>query len=317
MYLTLLLTAGLVPGMAAALSRRAVECDFSTTADAGATCSSFASSWGLSVDTLQQLNPGISCPNLDTSQSYCVISTVTDDPTSTSTTLTTTTSTTTTKTAPSNSPTMPGIADNCDGFYKVSSGDQCDTIAAKHGISVAQFKSWNTEINDDCTNLWLDYYVCVHVPGATTTSQAPKPTDEPSGPTPQMPGIVDNCKTFHLIKSGESCRSIYTDAGITFAQFRAWNTQVDAACTNLWLGYYVCLGEDSTLVVCSGILNRRLPISARGRLPVRGGFAADQRDPAAGPAKGDAIRPAESIRSSDGSREPYGPTVHWMAFRKE
>lgn len=21
----------------------------------------------------------------------------------------------------------------------------------------------------DCTNLWLDYYVCVHVPGATAT----------------------------------------------------------------------------------------------------------------------------------------------------
>ncbi|KAF7174537.1 hypothetical protein CNMCM6106_009078 [Aspergillus hiratsukae] len=161
---------------------------------------------------------------------------------------------------------MPGIADNCDGFYKVTSGDQCDTIAAKHGISVAQFKSWNTEINEstspltlldiladrikikltpissiDCTNLWLDYYVCVHVPGATTTSQAPKPT-EPAGPTPQMPGIVDNCKTFHLIQSGESCWSIYTDAGITFDQFRAWNTQVDAGCTNLWLGYYVCIG---------------------------------------------------------------------------
>jgi Pyruvate/2-oxoacid:ferredoxin oxidoreductase gamma subunit len=42
---------------------------------------------------------------------------------------------------------MPGIVDNCDGFYKVSSGDQCGTIAAKHGISVAQFQSWNTEIN--------------------------------------------------------------------------------------------------------------------------------------------------------------------------
>jgi hypothetical protein len=82
---------------------------------------------------------------------------------------------------------------------------------------VAQLQSWNTEINDgtyshhlsfrfhylagpscqirpnqtdtdpsdiDCTNLWLDYYVCVHVPGATTTTQPPKPT-EPSGRTPQ------------------------------------------------------------------------------------------------------------------------------------
>lgn len=46
------------------------------------------------------------------------------------------------------SPIMPGVVDNCDGFYKVTSQDGCDTIARKNGISVAQFKSWNREIND-------------------------------------------------------------------------------------------------------------------------------------------------------------------------
>lgn len=98
-----------------------------------------------------------------------------------------------------------------------------------------------TDIFVECSNLWLDYYVCVHVPGATTTT-APKPTSEPSGPTPQMPGIVSNCKTYHLIKDGDSCYSINTAAKITLAQFRSWNTQVDASCSNLWLGYYVCIG---------------------------------------------------------------------------
>ncbi|CAG8893422.1 unnamed protein product [Penicillium egyptiacum] len=136
---------------------------------------------------------------------------------------------------------MPGIVGNCDGFYKVSSGDQCNTIATKHAISEAQLKSWNSLIDDKCTNLWLDYYVCVHVPGATTTS-APQPTPEPSGPTPKIPGIVSNCKRFYLIKDGDSCWSINTDAGITLVQFRAWNTRIDAACSHLWLGYYVCVG---------------------------------------------------------------------------
>ncbi|KAJ5987857.1 hypothetical protein N7481_003067 [Penicillium waksmanii] len=104
-------------------------------------------SWGLLVDNLKQLNPGISCPDLDASRSYCVIGTATEEPSSTTSTSTTTKttiiskSTTTTVTAPSNSPTMPGVASNCDGFYQVSSGDQCDTIAAKYGISEAQFKS--------------------------------------------------------------------------------------------------------------------------------------------------------------------------------
>ncbi|KAJ5759970.1 hypothetical protein N7520_007126 [Penicillium odoratum] len=209
MHLAALLTVGAVPAMGAALARRA----------------------GLSVENLQQLNPGITCPNLDSSKSYCVVGTATDDPPSTTSTTKTTTSATPTEVTPSNSPTMPGIAENCDGFHEVLSGDQCNTIATQY--------DWNL-IYLDCTNLWLDYYVCVHVPGATTTSQAPEPTA--SGPTPQMPGIVSNCKTYHLIRDGDSCWSIDTAAGITLAQFRTWNAQIDATCSNLWLGYYVCVG---------------------------------------------------------------------------
>ncbi|EAW22090.1 LysM peptidoglycan-binding domain-containing protein [Aspergillus fischeri NRRL 181] len=198
---------GLVPGLASALSRRAVERSFTTSAAKGDTCESFASTT-LTRTTSSTTAPGAPEP--------------TEDPGS------------------GPSPKLPGIVDNCDEFYKVSSGDTCDSITKAHGISTTQFKSWNTGIDDNCTNLWLDYYVCVHIPGATT-SQPPKPT-EPSGPTPQMPGIVNNCKSFHLIQSGDSCWSIYTNAGIIFEQFRAWNTQVDAACSNLWLGYYVCVG---------------------------------------------------------------------------
>ncbi|KAL5337695.1 hypothetical protein BJX70DRAFT_368556 [Aspergillus crustosus] len=59
---------------------------------------------------------------------------------------------------------------------------------------------------------------------------------------PQMPGIITNCYAFHLIESGDSCWSITTEAGITVEQFRAWNTQVDAQCSNLWQGYWVCVG---------------------------------------------------------------------------
>ncbi|KAK4241301.1 hypothetical protein C8A03DRAFT_12390 [Achaetomium macrosporum] len=168
------------------VSRRSVDCTFSTTADGGATCESFAASWGLSVDDLKGLNPGITWPGLDTSKTYFVIGAVTDHPpTSTSTSkftqapsTTLKTSTATSPPAPSNSPTMPGLAENCDRFYKVASGDQCDTVTQKDGISTAQFMSW----------------------------------------------------------------PIYTAAGITLDQFRSWNTQIDEGCTNLWLGYYVCIG---------------------------------------------------------------------------
>lgn len=99
-----------------------------------------------------------------------------------------------------------------------------------------------------CSNLWLDYYVCVHTPGAaappttitTTTSKAPEPTN--SGPQPQMPGIVSNCKKFYKVKSGDGCDAIAKANNISPAQFHAYNTFVDSKCTNLWLDYYVCTG---------------------------------------------------------------------------
>jgi hypothetical protein len=55
---------------------------------------------------------------------------------------------------------MPGIVSKCSRFYQVASGDGCDSIAQKSGITVANFRSWNTYINAACTNLWADALVC-------------------------------------------------------------------------------------------------------------------------------------------------------------
>ncbi|KLU86068.1 hypothetical protein MAPG_05087 [Magnaporthiopsis poae ATCC 64411] len=255
--------AGLVPALVAAqhpeMLKRGVNCSFATSPDRGATCESFASSWGLSVEELQKLNPDVSCPNIVAGRDYCVIGEVTADPTTTirtakptttiittrvtvpGTTLKTTTSPTTSAPGPSNSPAMPGIAKDCDKFYKVSSGDTCDAISRKYSITVAQFRSWNSEIDANCSNLWLDYYVCVHTPGTIiVTSKAPEPTN--TAPQPQMPGIVSNCKKFYKVKSGDGCAAIAKAANISLAQFFSYNTAVDSNCSNIWLDYYVCIG---------------------------------------------------------------------------
>ncbi|KAE8143473.1 hypothetical protein BDV38DRAFT_292055 [Aspergillus pseudotamarii] len=236
--------AAIVLGLLPKLLSASIVCSFSMAASEGATCESFATSWGQTVEKFQALNPGVSCPTLIAGQSYCIVGTVTEDPkttiTTTSTTLKTTTATTTTSSS-EYEPTQPGVPSNCDKFHLVTSGDQCDTIAAEYGISEAQFKAWNPNIESNCSNLWLDYYVCVHVPGATTTtSSLPEPTS--TGPQPQMPGIVSNCQTFYKVKSGDDCYSIETATGITLDQFRSWNTQIDASCSNLWVDYYVCTG---------------------------------------------------------------------------
>ncbi|KAJ8114046.1 hypothetical protein OPT61_g3980 [Boeremia exigua] len=244
---------------------RDVTCYFDIQAEAGETCDNMSASWGISVQEFTKLNPGVICPSLQAGKSYCVVGEYTDDggqtsaspsstptPTITSTKSTTppTTPPTTMRTStisstapnPSNSPAMPGIVENCDRFYKVQSGDGCDSIAQKNGITPVQLKSWNTEINTSCSNLWLDYYVCVHVPGAatpptTTTTTGPSPSN-----SPLMPGVVGNCNRFYKIQSGDGCDSIAQKNGITPAQLKSWNTEINASCSNLWLDYYICTG---------------------------------------------------------------------------
>lgn len=80
-----------------------------------------------------------------------------------------------------------------------------------------------------CSNLWLDYYICIHVPGSTTTTpETPEPTEDPgSSPTPQMPGIVDNCDEYYKVASGDNCETISKSYGISTAQFKSWNTKVN------------------------------------------------------------------------------------------
>ncbi|KAL2194972.1 hypothetical protein P885DRAFT_70992 [Corynascus similis CBS 632.67] len=166
-----------------------------------AKCSgSFGQTWGLSLDQFQALNPDVRCPDLDINQSYCVIGKVSTPNTSititatsastsssktststtlkTSSTITTSRISTTTQTLTGPTPTMPGVAPDCDKFHKVSSRDSCATIEAKYGIDDDLFKQWNTAIDEGCTNLWLNYYVCVHVPRVDI------------GPTPKMPGVL-------------------------------------------------------------------------------------------------------------------------------
>lgn len=63
-----------------------------------------------------------------------------------------------------------------------------------------------------------------------------------TGPQPQMPGIVSNCKKFYKIKSGDGCAAIAAANNISLAQFLAYNTAVDSNCGNIWLDYYVCTG---------------------------------------------------------------------------
>ena len=216
MQLQYFLAAGLALGAASArgLSIRGFQCQFSRKPpNSGATCESFAASWGASVTDFMKWNPGVTCPGLDTSKEYCVIGTSTDDlPTTTSSpsqkpsslsSTTTRSSTTTppvttsvrpsttalsssfttkssTTTVPGNGVTTPlpiqdGMVGNCNKFHRVELGESCATIAPLYSISSAQFIQWNPAAKSDCSGLWGS---TVSHPGLT---MLPVPRSGPPG----------------------------------------------------------------------------------------------------------------------------------------
>lgn len=58
-------------------------------------------------------------------------------------------------------PTQSGSVIACGLYYKVVSGDTCNQICLIYGITFAQLQKLNSYLNNDCTNLWLGYSVCV------------------------------------------------------------------------------------------------------------------------------------------------------------
>ncbi|KAK0106890.1 hypothetical protein ONS95_003609 [Cadophora gregata] len=232
------------PGLS---KRQTVTCTFSITASNGDTCSSIATAWGLTVADFTALNPGINCAKLVVNNQYCVLGEITATPTTTSSSKSTsestssttrTTSSITTSQAPTPAPHMPtqdGISAQCNNWYLVKPGDTCAAVVSKYSITLSNFYFWNPAVGTPCQSLWVDYYVCVGIPGST-----PIP-----GPQPQMPGISSKCNKWYLIKSGDTCVAVERATGLTLAQIRAWNPQLNSDCTNLWLDYYICTGVSS------------------------------------------------------------------------
>ncbi|KAL8746230.1 MAG: hypothetical protein Q9190_001717 [Brigantiaea leucoxantha] len=215
----------------------------------GDSCEIISNKFGtFTVAQFETWNPavGTDCSKLFLGYYYCIA--IPGTPTTRSTTSTTRT-TSTTSSGPT--PTQSGIISSCTTYYKAVSGDSCQVISDKFGtFTVAQFETWNPAVKSDCSQLYLDYYYCIAIPGtpttrsttSTTKTTSKTPTPTPTGPQPQQPGIVSNCNKYYLVKSGDSCYTIEQAQKVTAANFQKWNTGIKADCSNLFVGYYVCIG---------------------------------------------------------------------------
>ncbi|KAG7287396.1 hypothetical protein NEMBOFW57_006907 [Staphylotrichum longicolle] len=209
------------------------NCDAFHLVTAGQTCEVIASLYRISQDQFKAWNPsvGASCTGL-WANAYACVSIIGHEPSPTTPGNGITTPT----------PTQATIVNNCDEFYFVVAGDTCETIAAKKGITQAQFLSWNPSVGSTCTGLWANAYACVSIIGHTPSK--PSTTSAGNGiatPTPIQPNMVSNCDLFYKVKSGDTCATIAAAKGVTVQQLTTWNPYVKSDCSLLWLDYYVCI----------------------------------------------------------------------------
>ncbi|CAE6441256.1 unnamed protein product [Rhizoctonia solani] len=136
--------------------------------------------------------------------------------------------------------------------YTVKSGDTCDSIVASRpmDISLAQLLTWNSFINPWCTNLVAGTTICIRTPGGAfspnSTIDAPIPTGTlittaTPAPTGTAPGAPTNCGRWYIVSAGETCNTVILSQGITMADFRAANPQINNDCTNLWADTAYCV----------------------------------------------------------------------------
>jgi LysM repeat protein len=146
-------------------------------------------------------------------------------------------------------PIQPSIAPNCNGFYLVKAGDSCYDIATANSISLDQFYAWNPYVKTDCSRLWSGYNVCIRVVRSTASASSTfqtvgtTSTKPPSStPTPTQPGMINNCKKFYKVQSGDGCWALAEANKISLDNFYLWNPAVKTDCSALWAQYYVCVG---------------------------------------------------------------------------
>ncbi|KAL8726976.1 MAG: hypothetical protein Q9166_006339 [cf. Caloplaca sp. 2 TL-2023] len=153
-----------------------------------------------------------------------------------------------------------GLITTCRSFYKVQDGDYCEKIVSSYGTfsladlfgasSVVQFKKWNPAVKTDCSQLYIDYYYCIAIPGIptmrSTTSATKAASTASSGPTPTQSGII-SCTKYYKTVSGDTCQVISDRYGtFSVVQFVTWNPAVKSDCSQLFLSYNCCIAVPET-----------------------------------------------------------------------
>ncbi|KAG9255874.1 uncharacterized protein F5Z01DRAFT_521244 [Emericellopsis atlantica] len=147
-------------------------------------------------------------------------------------------------------PTQNGTAADCSRYWLVSAADTCESIAERAGIAQDSLKYSNPALKDDCSGLELDVYVCVERPDSAGGGDGSGPSSvavtSASGTTlpPMQTGMVQGCRKFYYVQSGDGCWANANANGIELSSFYTWNPAVHSGgkCAGLLPDVFVCVG---------------------------------------------------------------------------
>lgn len=241
-------------GIAASCTRYAV-------AESGDGCTSFASSFSITLQSLVTWNPilgvdGANCATmLEAGVYYCI------GVSGTSTTTSAATSTSATVSTPT--PIQSGTISSCNKFAEAVSGEYCSAFATEYSITTDQLYAWNPILGVNGANCDTEFqanvYYCVGVASAAATATTSKAstmttskatsTTSVTAPGPTQTGIISTCNKYAEAVSGDGCETFASEHGITATQLYAWNPVLGtngANCsTQLWVQEYYCVGVAS------------------------------------------------------------------------
>jgi LysM repeat protein len=191
-------------------------CTPSYTVASGDTCYSIWTQFGLTQAQFTANNPSqdASC-DIDVGQVVCVAS----------------------GTAPSGKPT----ASTCTDIYTVQSGDSCYSIWTQFGLTEAQLTASNPSIDANC-DVFVGQVLCVS--GGSVSSMSAAPSSTPAvgkrQSTNSTSGVAPPCINSYTVQSNDTCDAIWTQFGMTQAQFLVANPTLDSNC-DISVGQILCV----------------------------------------------------------------------------
>lgn len=117
-------------------------------------------------------------------------------------------------------------------IYTVQEGDTCGAIASSFRISINELLAANPRINEDCTNLQVDWDI--NIPAPDPRSVDSEPDDEPDTPA--------GLRTY-IVLPGDTCAAIAQDHDIPLQTFLVANGLDEESCIALQVGQEVIIPE--------------------------------------------------------------------------